>query len=98
MSKLKNVIGKVRISQIPENALVHGVVKALSGREMFTDTDEDLGERIYSGDVFEAILGEDSETPENSPLKLDKKAVMQLEELAEIIDTEYVQIINRYYN
>jgi len=92
MTKLKDVIGKVTISQIPENALVDGVVKALSGREMFNDVDNDLGERLYSGDVFEAILGEDCEMPTNSPLKLNSKTISQLEELVKIIDTEYVQI------
>ena len=82
------------MTQIPENALVHGVVKALKGAEAFVDTDEDLSERIYTGDIFVSILCTNAEIPDNSPLKItDKKALKQLEELAELIDTEYVQII-----
>jgi hypothetical protein len=91
---LKDVLHKVSMTQIPENALVHGVVKALNGAECFKDTDEELGERIYTGDIFESVLSTNEEIPENSPLKItDKKTLNQLEELAELIDTEYVQII-----
>jgi hypothetical protein len=91
MSKLSVVITKVSITQIPENALIDGVVKQLRGREMFTDADPDLGERIYSGDVFEAILGELGEM-EDSPLYPNEKTITQLEELAKLINTEYVQV------
>jgi hypothetical protein len=91
MSDIKSVLTKVTITQIPENALLDRVVRELKGREMFVDTDEDLGERIYSGDVFEAILGEFGEL-EGTPMYPQKKVMEQLLELAEIIDTEYVQI------
>jgi hypothetical protein len=91
MSDIKSVLQKVTITQIPENALLDRIVRELKGREMFVDTDEDLGERIYSGDVFEAILGEFGEL-EDTPMYPQKKVMEQLEELAEIIDTEYVQI------
>ncbi len=90
---LKDVFNKVSMIQIPENALVHGVVKALKGAEAFTDTDEELDERIYTGDIFESVLCTNCEIPEDSPLKItDKKTLDQLEELAELVDSEYVQI------
>lgn len=93
-SKLKSVINKVNMLQIPENALVHGVVKSLEGRESFRDTDSDLNERIYTGDIFVAILGENDQIhDEEHPMKLDKKTVAQLEELATLCNKhEYVQI------
>jgi hypothetical protein len=88
---IKNVLHKVSMTQIPENALLDRVVRELRGREMFVDTDEDLGERIYSGDVFEAILGEFGEL-EDTPMYPEKKVMEQLLELAELIESDYVQI------
>ena len=88
-SDLQKVMSRVSMIQIPENALLDGVVKALSGREMFVDADNSLNERIYSGDVAEQILGEVGEG-----LKLDKKTISQLEELVGLIDSEYFQITN----
>lgn len=87
MSDLKSVLHKVTITQIPENALLDSVIKELNGREMFIDADDTLGERMYAGDVFEAIASELAET-DNYSLKL----MAQLDELAMLIDTEYVQI------
>ncbi len=83
--ELSKVFNTVKMIQIPENSLLDGVVKELQGRESFVDTDEDLNEKIYTGDVFEAILSEDSG-------QLKTKVVKQLEELAQLIDSEYVQI------
>lgn len=91
MSDIKTVLHKVSMTQIPENALLDRVVNELRGREAFIDADTDLGERIYNGDVFEAILGELGEM-EDTPMYPQKKVMEQLAELAELIDTEYVQI------
>ena len=91
MSDIKTVLHKVSMTQIPENALLDRVVKELEGRECFKDTDEDLRERIYTGDVFEVILGELGEM-EDTPMYPPNKVMEQLAELAELIDTEYVQI------
>jgi len=88
---IKKVLYKVSMTQIPENTLLHRVVKELEGRECFQDTNEDLGERIYFGDVFSQILGEFCEM-EGTSMYPQKKVIEQLEELANIIDTEYVQI------
>jgi hypothetical protein len=94
MSKLKSVLNKVEIIQIPENALLDGVVKELRGREMFVDSDVTLDERIYSGDVFEQILGEQSEMGD-SPIRINNLKVLdQLNELTLLVTTEYVQITN----
>ena len=90
-TNFKGVIQKVSITQIPENALLDRIVNELKGRECFIDTDTDLGERIYNGDVFEAILGEFGEM-EGTPMYPQKKVMEDLLELAELIDTEYVQI------
>lgn len=85
----------VTLQQIGENVLLAGVIKALSGREAFNDADPDNSERIYHGDVFEAILGEDAEMPKTSVMKIKDKAVLnQLEELATYVDADYLQIVN----
>ncbi len=90
---IKKVMQKVSMIQIPENALVYGVEKALEGRECFRDTDDELDEKIYTGDIFETILGENAQMSDNSVLKIkDKKILGQLEELAKLVDSEYVQI------
>jgi hypothetical protein len=92
-SNLKSVLHKMRMVQIPENALIHGVVKALDGRESFKDADTNLNERIYTGDVFEAILGENAQFEEGHLMRLSKKTEDQLEELAKICGNfEYVQV------
>ena len=89
---IKNVINKAGISQIPENALLDEIVRELDGREMFTDADPTNKERLYSGDIFEQIASEQAQLNDGSLLKRSKKALQQLDELAELIDTEYVQI------
>ena len=90
---LSKVLSTVTMTHIPQNALTDWVVRQLQGREMFTDTDSDLNEKIYSGDVFEAILCEYA-VLEGSSLYPQAKHMKQLDELAQMIDTEYVQITN----
>ncbi len=94
MSELKSVINVVTMTQIPENALVHGVVRQLQDREAFRDVDITLNERIYQGDVFESILSENLQMLETcSPFAItDIKTLIQLAELAELIDTDYVMV------
>ena len=89
--KISKVFTQATITQIPENAILDWVVKELRGREMFKDTDESLGERIYGGDVFEAILCEYAEL-EGTPMYPQAKYMKHLDELAQMIDTDYVQI------
>ena len=82
------------IMTIPENALLDGVVKLLEGREAFTDI-TDMNERIFQGDVFEEIGGEISEmmklNPKNRMLP-SQKVINQIDELAEMVDTDYFMI------
>ena len=94
MSNIKTVIGNLSIQTIPENALLHGVVQALRGREAFNDADPTNTERFYHGDVFEAIASEQAEMGA-SPIRIkNQKVIDQLEELAELISADYVLITN----
>ncbi len=86
---LSKVLSTVTMTKIPQNALTDWVFRQLQGREMFEDTE--TGEKIYNGDVFETILGEYGEL-ESSPLYPQAKHMKQLDELAQMIDTEYVQV------
>jgi hypothetical protein len=85
---IHNVIGTLSIQSIPENALLHGVVLHLVKRTAFLDATS-MGEKIYQGDVFEAILGEIAENPND---RTDPKVLVQLEELTELISADYVLI------
>jgi hypothetical protein len=88
---IKDVMTRMTIMTIPENALLDGVERLLAGRESFKDTDKTLNEKVYQGDVFEAILGE-VEGLKGSPMYPSQKTLGQLEELAEFVDTDYVLI------
>lgn len=89
---LSKALRTVSMTQINEDALSDWVVRQLRGREAFEDTDSELGEKIYTGDVFETILCEYAEL-EDSPLYPQAKYMKQLDELAQMVDTEYVQIV-----
>jgi hypothetical protein len=92
MAKNKSKFVVVSMTQIPESYLTKETLKALNGREAFSDTDQDLDEKIYTGDVFEAIFCEEMENG-GSPFRIrDEATLLQLEELAREVTTEYVQI------
>jgi len=59
--KTKSGFEVLKIVDIPESYLSKGILRELSGREIFVDTDEDLGEQIFSSDVFEQIASEKEE-------------------------------------
>ena len=82
----------VSVTDIPKSSLLPGVLKELRGREMMSDTDFDLDEKLYSGDVFEAIAGELAEM-EGSPLLPPQEVIDEIDNLAEVIETELVRII-----
>jgi hypothetical protein len=82
----------VSVTDIPRVSLSKGVLKLLAGREMFVDVDEDLEETIFSGDVFEAIAGELAEM-EGSPILPPQEVIDEIDNLAEIIETELIRII-----
>ena len=82
----------VSVTDIPRVSLSKGVLKLLAGREMFVDVDEDLEETIFSGDVFEAIAGELAEM-EGSPILPPQEVIDEIDNLAEVIETELIRII-----
>ncbi len=90
--QIKSVTTKLTVASIPENALLDGVVKLLEGREMFRDTDDTLDEKMYSGEVFEAIASEQAEYPDGHMFKASQKVLDQLEALAEFVSHDYVLI------
>lgn len=90
--QLKSVATKMTIMTIPENALLHGVVKHLEGREAFNDADCSLDEKVYNGDVFEAIAGELAQFEDSDFCKPSQKVIDQLDALAELVSTDYVLI------
>lgn len=55
------VIDEQKIIQLNRKDISKHVLRELDGREAFRDTDEDLNECMYYGDVFAGILGEHSE-------------------------------------
>ena len=85
----------VSCTDIPRVSLLKGVLEELEGRELMVDTDEDTQEKLYSGDVFEAIASEWEELNENHKqiFRISKSMIDQVNNLAEIIDTELVRII-----
>lgn len=89
---LQKAIGKLSIMTIPEDALIDGVVKELRSRECFVDADLHNDERIYSGDVFGQILGEQDEMG-SSPIRIkDQKVLNQLEELNKLVSADYIMV------
>jgi len=86
--QLSSVLAPMTMTAIPENALLDGVVKLLKGREVFNDA-TDMNEKIYLGDVFTEIFGEIAEmTIHSTP----QKVLDQLDELAQLINADYVMI------
>jgi len=76
----------ISITEIPKDVLLEGVIKLLEGREMYVDTDYELEEKIYSGDVFETLSCE--AVYKYYPLDV----VLQLNNLASVIKTELIRI------
>ena len=80
--KFKNVIRKLKVLQIWENAIADGVLSEISGREVFTDPELEIQDKFYSGEIFEAILNEQSQLEDTtSPLKMNAKFIPHLEDL-----------------
>ncbi len=74
------------LTQISRSAMSEGLLKALDGREAFTDTNVELGETIYEASVFEEVLGENVVT--------DVDVLQELTLLSQLVMTEYVQVVN----
>ena len=93
-TKTKIGFSVIQVVEIPVKFLRKGVLKALDGREMYTDAEiEESDEKIYAGDVFEAISCEDAEIPTGNPLKLSAEDLKQVKELAkELGNYELIRI------
>ena len=67
-----------KILQLSKQELSPAVLKELNGREVYTDNDDELNEPIYYGDVFDAILGEITETirSANTPEVIDELMIL----------------------
>jgi len=94
ISGIKKVSHNMSIMSIPENALLHGVVTLMKGHEAFKDA-TDINERIYQGDIFEELGGLLAEIKLKNPeskLLPSQKVFDQLDELAVLVDTDYLMI------
>lgn len=82
--KYSDIADKMRILQIPNNAIIEGVILKMLGKEEFIDT-TDNGDLIYSGSIFDDILNEKS-------FELSDKVLTQLTELS-ILSKKYQYIM-----
>jgi hypothetical protein len=94
MAFTKESFDVVSVTDIPKQCLLPGVLKELRGREMMTDTEIDLDEKLYSGDVFEAMASEFAEMDKDYILYPSQDVVDQINNLAEILETELVRIVS----
>jgi hypothetical protein len=90
-------LNELKMVQIPNEQLSERLLNELKDRESFADVDTDLNEKIYSADIFEAILGEVDEAIEQELLvRVGKKTQDLIDELLVLIeltkDYEYVMI------
>lgn len=85
-------IRSVTMTQIPRSAISAGVLKAIQGAESFRDTDSELAETIYTGDIFSQIL-QTNDGIKGSPLEITDEAVLEELNLLDQLATEYVQIV-----
>ena len=93
----KESFEKVSCTDIPNNVLLKGVLEELRGREIMEDLEYD--EQLYSGDVFEAIASEWAELFEADEnhrqiFRITQEMIDQVDNLAEVIETELVRIVN----
>ena len=93
----KESFEKISCTDIPNYVLLKGVLEELRGREIMEDLEYD--EQLYSGDVFEAIACEWAElikADENNRqiFKISQEMIDQVENLAEVIETELIRIVN----
>ena len=89
MTKINYIVETLKIAQVAENSLLHEIEKLLVGREQFTDTNKEINEKLYSGDVFENILQEKLD----GEITLSDKALKQLRQLViQLTECEYIMI------
>jgi hypothetical protein len=81
-AKTKSGFSVIQVVEIPVSYLRKGVLKELSGRELYKDTDDEIDEAIYDASIFETIACEQSEM-KDSPIRMNPEDLAQVEELAE---------------
>ena len=94
---IEYTVDKINVIQIPKHQLSQALVDELNGREVFADTDTQLGELMYCSDVFEAILGEQYEYFEKQTLiRVGKEYQVLVDELMALDeicrDSQYVMV------
>ena len=83
----------IRMVEIPRTHLPKNVLKRLEGREMYSDADADINEKIYSGDIFETLSCEEEELKGTVLRKLTDEEIKILDNLAEEVgEYELVRI------
>lgn len=92
VSPLVAGIRTLTFTQIPRSSVSAGVLKALRGSEAFIDTDSELDEAIYTGDIFSQII-QANDGMDGSPLAITDEAVLEELNMLNQITTEYVQIV-----
>ena len=83
----------LKVVEIPNTWLRKNVLKAMNGKETYTDLSEGINdtEKIYSGDVFEGILQDIKE--DSSQHTLDLMDMEQINSLAaDLEDYELVRV------
>ena len=87
----------VSATDIHRDNLLPGVLEELSGRETMEDVE--FNEQLYCGDVFETIASELAEllkadVNNKQIFRITQEVIDQVDNLAEIIETELVRIIS----
>ena len=86
----------VSVTDIHRDSLLPGVLEELNGRETMEDVE--FNEQLYCGDVFETIASELAEllkadVNNKQIFRITQEVIDQIDNLAEIIETELVRII-----
>jgi hypothetical protein len=91
MATLTEKVKRMGLIRISKNDLQPRILSELEGREAYTDIDNPTENRIFEGDVFDAILGELGEL-EDTPMAATAAAMEQLVELSELSCEDFVLI------
>ena len=87
----------VSVTDIHRDSLLPRVLEELRGRETMEDVE--FNEQLYCGDVFETIASELAEllkadVNNKQIFRITQEVIDQVDNLAEIIETELVRIIS----
>jgi len=93
----KDSFDVVSVTDIHRDSLLPGVLEELDGRETMKDVE--FNEQLYCGDVFETIASELAEllkadVNNKQIFRITQEVIDQVDNLAEIIETELVRIIS----